>query len=168
MCFIVLSYEDIAGHTAGFMGLIILLIILAIQNCLYGLDCKVSYKFLGGLKGTRYVVIIYLITNLIISGCKLSSVYHVVRTGEIAPWVKQKVGPVYVIKIVDSIWMGYNGVLPLFIAFFRAKMERGIDITIDMKPQKYFERNADDDTSPPQDGEDESGGSRVVDFPLGL
>ncbi len=76
----------------------------------------------------------------------------------------------HAIHIVDLIWMGFNGVLPLFMAFFRARMERGIDIAIDMKPQKYLERNADDETF--QDDDDAtSGGSRsrsVVDFPLGL
>ena len=144
MCFTVTSYDNIQGHTAGFLGLIILLILLTIQNCIYVLDSQVAYAFLGGLKGTRLAVIIYFIINLIISGIKVSSVFYVVRTGKVAPWVSQKVGSIFAIQIVDWTWMFFNAILPLFLSFSRARTERGIDITIDMKPQKYL----DDDTSP--------------------
>jgi len=139
MIFTVLSYEDMSGHTAGFLGLIIALILVTIQNCIYILDSQVAYSFLGGLKGTRSAVIIYLISNLIISGYEVSILYHAVRKEEIAPWVTQKVGPIAAIQLIDWIWMFFNAILPLFQSFVRARTERGVQITIDMKPQKYLD-----------------------------
>jgi hypothetical protein len=139
MVFTVISYEDISGHSAGFLGLIIALILVTIQNCIYILDSQVAYSFLGGLKGTRSAVIVYLISNLIISGYEVSILYHAVRTGAVAPWVTHKVGPIAAIQLVDWIWMFFNAILPLFQSFVRARTERGMQITIDMKPQKYLD-----------------------------
>jgi hypothetical protein len=124
---------------AGFLGLSIALILVTIQNCIYILDSQVAYSFLGGLKGTRSAVIIYLISNLIISGYKVSALYHAVRTGAVAPWLSQKVGPIVATQLVDWIWMFFNAILPLFQSFVRARTERGMQITIDMKPQKYLD-----------------------------
>jgi hypothetical protein len=139
MVFSELSYEDISGHVAGFLGLSIALILVTIQNCIYILDSQVAYSFLGGLKGTRSAVIVYLISNLIISGYEVSILYHAVRKEEIAPWVTQKVGPIAAIQLVDWVWMFFNAILPLFQSFVRARTERGMQITIDMKPQKYLD-----------------------------
>jgi hypothetical protein len=127
---------------AGFLGLSIALILVTIQNCIYILldRSQVAISFLGGgLKGTRSAVIIYLISNLIISGYEVSILYHAVRKEEIALWVTQKVGPIAAIQLVDWIWMFFNAILPLFPSFVRARTERGMQITIDMKPQKYLD-----------------------------
>jgi hypothetical protein len=35
--------------------------------------------------------------------------------------------------------MFFNAILPLFQSFVRARTERGMQITIDMKPQKYLD-----------------------------
>jgi hypothetical protein len=140
MIFIVESYGNSPGYGAGFLGFIVLMILVTIQNCIYILDSQVvdEYKFLGGagLKGTRVAVIIYLIINLIINGCMFASIYHIAKTGEAAAFTAQKFGSFVVGRDGGTIWMLFNVVLPTFIAFFRARTDHGLAITLIMVPPK--------------------------------
>jgi hypothetical protein len=147
MIFIVESYGNSPGYGAGFLGFIVLMILVTIQNCIYILDTSSprrqqqvvvdEYKFLGaGLKGTRVAVIIYLIINLIINGCMFASIYHIAKTGEAAAFTAQKFGSFVVGRDGGTIWMLFNVALPTFIAFFRARRDHGLAITLVMVPQK--------------------------------
>jgi hypothetical protein len=141
MIFIVESYGNSPGYGAGFLGFIVLMILVTIQNCIYILDSQVvdEYKFLGGagLKGTRVAVIIYLIINLIINGCMFASIYHIAKTGEAAAFTAhQKFGSFVVGRDGGTIWMLFNVALPTFIAFFRARRDHGLAITLVMVPPK--------------------------------
>ncbi len=149
MIFIVESYGNSPGYGAGFLGFIVLMILVTIQNCIYILDStsphrrqqqvdEDEYKFLGAadLKGTRVAVIIYLIINLIINGCMFASIYHIAKTGEAAAFTAQKFGSFVVGRDGGTIWMLFNMVLPTFIAFFRARRDHGLAITLVMVPPK--------------------------------
>jgi len=52
MIFVILSYENMGGHSAGFFGLQIVLMMVAIQNTLYVISTGIAYKFLGNTKDT--------------------------------------------------------------------------------------------------------------------
>jgi hypothetical protein len=49
MVFIVIAYDNMRGHMAGFLGLQITLVMVAILNTAYIIETEVSYGFLGGL-----------------------------------------------------------------------------------------------------------------------
>ena len=155
MIFIVESYDNSPGYGAGFLGFIVLMSIVTIQNCMYILDsspCRQEVldeekKFLlgaGGLKGTtRVAVITYLISNLIINGCMFASIYHIVKTGEAAAFTAQKFGSFVVGRDGGKIWMFFNVVLPNFIAFFRARTDHGLAITlIKVPPSRLVDKTA--------------------------
>ena len=72
MIFVCIAYENVQQHTAGFLGLQVVLILVAVQNVLYIIDADVSYNFLGGIKRTRQVAITYLGLLLVISAVKVS------------------------------------------------------------------------------------------------
>jgi len=139
MIFVVVAYENVAGHTAGFLGLQISLILLTIKNSLYILATQVSYNFIGGLRNTRIMAITYLISNLAISFAKVTATVHVVTYGEGASWTLRPVGSVVAGQVVDWIWMIFNAFLPLIISFLRARSEYALDVSIDMKEQNYLE-----------------------------
>ena len=71
MIFVVLAYENVGGHTAGFLAMQTCLLMVSIQNALYILDSQVAYKFLGGLRNTRIVTSTYLFFNTIFSILKV-------------------------------------------------------------------------------------------------
>ena len=145
MIFVVLAYENVAGHTAGFLGLQIALIMVAIQNSFYVLDSQVAYQFIGGLKNTRIVTIIYLICTLTISAVKVSATIYVVMYSAGAGWTKRPVGSLVAGQLVDYIWMFFNALIPLVLSFIRARSEYALDITIDMKAQKYLDDDEDNE-----------------------
>lgn len=138
MIFIVVVYDSVAGHTAGFLGLQIALVLVTIQNTLYVLDSQVSYSFLGGLRNTRIAAIVYLSLTLTISIVKIVSSFHVVIHSSAAPWTLVPVGSIVTGQLVDWIWMLFNAVLPLIISYLRAKSEHPLLVTIGIKEQKYF------------------------------
>eukprot|EP00485_Elphidium_margaritaceum_P003315 CAMPEP_0202693318 /NCGR_PEP_ID=MMETSP1385-20130828/7468_1 /ASSEMBLY_ACC=CAM_ASM_000861 /TAXON_ID=933848 /ORGANISM="Elphidium margaritaceum" /LENGTH=281 /DNA_ID=CAMNT_0049348979 /DNA_START=69 /DNA_END=911 /DNA_ORIENTATION=+ len=86
MIFVCLAYESAQQHTAGFLGLQIALILVAMHNGGFIWDANISYKALGGIKGTRFAVVCYVLANMIISSFKLAATIHVVRTGRGARW----------------------------------------------------------------------------------
>lgn len=65
------AYENVQGHTAGFLGLQIALAIVATLNVAYVVETKVYYSFLGGISGTRNAARFYLYSNMVVSGIKL-------------------------------------------------------------------------------------------------
>ena len=143
-----MSYENVSGHTAGFLGFIIVLILVTIQNCLYILDKNMAYQILGGLTGTRCAVIIFLISNLSIGACKCAAAAHIVVTGRGAEWALKPFGPVVVGKVIDILWMLLNALMPIFSAYHRSRCEGGIEIIIEKNmPQSP---GLDGSTSPPE------------------
>ena len=125
MIFVCIAYEDVSQHTAGFLGLQISLLLIAIQHTLFIIDSNISYDFLGGKRNTRIAAVSYLVGLLAISPPKIASTIYVVLYGHGAPWtLANRAVPGLVIgQIVDLIWMIFNGVLPLFIAYIRFRNE---------------------------------------------
>jgi hypothetical protein len=154
MIFVVLAYDNVRGHTAGFLGLQLALITVAIQNTTYILETKPIYPRLGGNNGTRLAAHIYLVGNVTISIIKVYLTSYVVfglglttdkekdgvHYGHIYPqWALQKVNANMVVgEVVDIIWMFFNAVLPFIISFVRSRYEPGLEFTIGLKPPQFL------------------------------
>ncbi len=140
MIFVCIAYEDPSKHTAGFLGLQISLILVALKNVLYVIDSNESVSWLGGIKQTRMVAIAYLIGLMAISSVKITATIYVVQYGRGAPWTLEP-SPVpgnCVGQLVDKIWMIFNAVLPLIISYVRSKSEYPLDITITSEEPMYI------------------------------
>lgn len=135
MIFVVLAYENVQGHTAGFLGMQVALIMVAIYNSAYALEMGVIYKPLKTLTRTRRVIWTYLSCNIFVSGVKIGLSAYVVITGSYPEWAKEEVGGMAVGEIVDMFWMIFNAVLPSIISFVQAKTETPLLIKVDqMQP----------------------------------
>lgn len=134
MIFVMLAYVNVQGHTAGFLGLQIALVMVTVSNVYYILATNTVYDFLGGVKGTRLCARVYLVGDLLISAVKVYLTAYVVFSGSYPGWAKAASGipGKNVGQIIDIVWMVFNAVLPVFISFMRAKTEKPLKITIDL------------------------------------
>jgi len=127
MIFVCIAYEKVKQHTAGFLGLQIALILVAVQNSLFIWESGITYEQIGpDVKHTRRAILAYLIGDLIISSFKICATIYVVIHGVGAPWTLAKpaiLNGKCVGQVVDLIWMFFNAIIPLCISYFRSKNE---------------------------------------------
>ena len=132
MIFVCLAYVNVQQHTAGFLGLQITLISVALQNAGFIWDAEIAYPSLGGIKGTRFAVLAYIICDPCISFFKIKAIIYIVMAGEGADWTL-KPSPMsgrLMGQVVDLIWMIVTAVIPLFISYFRARNEYPLTIKV--------------------------------------
>lgn len=156
MIFVVVAYENLAGHTAGFMGLQIVLILLSIQNTGYVLTTGTSFKLVGGLRNTQIIAVCYIVGNLIASAIKLVFTATIVFTGAGHEMSSRTIQGIVVGKVVDAVWMLFNVICPFILSFVRARSEKPLIFTIDMQAPKFL---ADADTNEDGDGDEEGTGT---------
>lgn len=137
MIFVLIAYESVSGHTAGFLGLQITLFLVAMLNTYFIIDSKAEYTFLGGRKGTLAFAYIYIVCNLIVSGFKLTLTCYIVFFTEPAGWSLNTIGGALVGEFVDKIWFVFNAILPLCIATLRCFSEPLLIIKVDVEASKY-------------------------------
>ncbi len=130
LIFVFIAYENVRGHTAGFLGLQISLILVALQNALYVMCTK--QKIVGSVETTQALVKVYIAGLSFISAFKITATIYVVFNGEGAPWTMGKsfVPGMPVGRLVDQVWMVFNAILPLIISFLRNKAEKKLQIVI--------------------------------------
>lgn len=150
-----IAYENVRGHTAGFLGLQIALIIVALQDVWFIYDTNTAYKQLGSthearLKNTRMLALAYVIGDLIICSFKITATIYVVSEGHGAPWtLKQSFIPGKCVgQVVDIIWMIFNALIPLFVSNFRSKNEVPLKIVISQDAAPYIEATAAGENAP--------------------
>jgi len=131
MIFVVIAYENMEGHTAGFFGFQLTMIMTAIMNVIFIIDTKTEFRFLGGRKGTLIAAYTYLLLQLVISPLKLILTAHIVFSGKPAGWSLNTVGGVYAGRLIDNIWFVCNAILPLIVAILRAVSEPSLKISVD-------------------------------------
>lgn len=107
--------------------------LVAVDNSYFIYDSTIAYPSLGGLKGTRRLTLLYLICCIGISIPKIvATVYIVFQGNGVGPdWYKldSKVIPGKCVgQVIDYVWMLFNAIIPLFIAYFRSKNEVPIKI----------------------------------------
>ena len=139
MIFVCIAYENVKQHTAGFLGLQVALMLVAIQNTLYVWDSNECLNFLGTIRNTRIAGIAYLIGDLAISSVKITATIYVVKEGKGAAWTLEPsfVPGQCVGELVDKVWMIFNAVIPLIISYNRAKSEYPLDIAITSQEPAY-------------------------------
>lgn len=126
MIFVCIAYENVQQHTAGFLGLQVALILIAIENTLYVIASEKSYRFVGGgPERTKKLAMLYLFCLLIISSIKVSATTYLVVTGTGAEWTRKPTAIKGVVPglLVDWIWMLFNAVLPVMISIIRQREE---------------------------------------------
>ena len=136
MIFVILVYEDARGHTAGFLGLQLTLMMVACLNVWYISETKLEYDILGGRWGTHLCSLIYLVCDLAVSATKFWLDVHVVVGFDYPSWGLKPVGSLVVGECVDHVWMLFNAILPLIISYVRSKEERPLEISIDLRPPR--------------------------------
>ena len=151
MIFVSIAYEEVQQHTLGFLGLQIALILISVQNTLFIIDTKVSYKYLGGtIAQTKFWAILFLVGLLIISGFKLAATIFVVMNGVGAKWTLQPSGLFgwFVGEWVDRIWMVFNAIMPLFISRMRAKEDSPLVFEIKNQDEPiYIDESSEESTA---------------------
>mmetsp|Transcript_19260 Transcript_19260/g.24830 ORF Transcript_19260/g.24830 Transcript_19260/m.24830 type:complete len:338 (+) Transcript_19260:83-1096(+) len=146
MIFVILAYENVRGHTAAFLGLQLVLMMVACLNVFYIAETKIEYDFLGGQRGTRMWALAYLVCAVGISAVKFYLDANVVLGFSYPKWGLVKVGSIVSGQVVDMIWMLFNAILPLFISYARKNSEQPLEITIDLQPPSYvLQRIRDED-----------------------
>lgn len=132
MIFVCIAYENVRLHTAGFLGLQVALVLVALQNTGFIWDAGVAYEALGGLKGTRIVTLSYIIGDIIICFFKLGGTCSIVFTG-VTPdfyfWDSPLPGKVMG-QFMDIVWMIFNAAIPVLVSYFRSKRELKLDIVV--------------------------------------
>jgi len=141
MIFVCIAYLDVQKHTAGFLGLQVALMLVAISNTLYVYDSNECLNLFGTIEKTRLAGLVYLVGDLIISSIKITATIFVVQNGYGAPWTLNPSGipGLCVGQVVDQVWMIFNAVLPLIISYNRAKSEYPLEIAITSEEPSYVE-----------------------------
>ena len=143
MIFVVISYENPKGHTAGFLGLQIALIMVAIQNVNYVIMTGQTYKtrLFGEWSSSRVACLAktYLILNLCISAVKVWATVYIVKHGVGPDLYKQptRIPGIVTGRIIDLIWMLFNAIIPFFIAVLRMRNEEPLEIDISIPSPTY-------------------------------
>ena len=141
MIFVVVAYESLRGHTAGFLGLQIVLLLVAIMNTTQVLYTGQSYPTWNlSETTTKWLATVYLSVNYIVSFFKLWATIEIVVDGSPVGWSSRLLfgsegfnGG----QLVDYIWMFMNAILPIFIAWVRMTDEDPLTIKFAMPPNTY-------------------------------
>lgn len=130
MIFVCISYKATKQHAAAFLGLQIVLVIVAVTNALYCMLTRQSYK-LGRLvineRGVHIFLGIYLTLTLLISMVKifgtLAFVFSPKENTTGPDFYKIQVGDMKLGQIIDLLWLFFNGMLPVLLSYCRLKNE---------------------------------------------
>jgi len=140
MIFVCLAYENLSGHTAGFLGLQVALLLVAIHDITHIYLTGQSHPYINlSSEQTRRYAMIYFVANIIVSYFKVTATISIVMKGH---------GPAYYKKpfafglvqgqLVDHLWMIANALMPVFISYVRSKDEEPLTIEITM-PEHYYD-----------------------------
>mmetsp|Transcript_24082 Transcript_24082/g.53116 ORF Transcript_24082/g.53116 Transcript_24082/m.53116 type:complete len:793 (+) Transcript_24082:215-2593(+) len=143
MIFVEISYLVVGKHTAGFLGLQIALLSIAIMNVCYIYLTKQSYPTFGvSSAAARKIALTYLSINLPISALKIyGTAYIVFIPSHKPPGFYSLPTPfgVKFAKALDIVWMIMNAILPVAIAFVRMTDEESLVVEI-VAPQHVYEK----------------------------
>jgi len=146
MIFVFLAYEHVEMHTIGFLGFQICLMLIAVQSVGYIIEAEVQYGFCH--HRTKLLAQAFIIGDLIIFAFKVTATFYVVTHGRGAPWT-MKDSPINGMKvgqIVDLVWMIFNAMAPLVLAYLRMGVDRHLEFTVKFKPESVHE--VDTETQP--------------------
>eukprot|EP00536_Pseudo-nitzschia_multiseries_P005054 jgi/Psemu1/254143/estExt_Genewise1Plus.C_910044 len=141
MIFVFIAYENVQGHTAGFLCLQIGLVLIALQNVLYVIMTGQSYPNfgLGNEKSVAIFCYLYLAVLFVVSYYKIQGTIYIVKNGVGSPFYLEPSGVFGLLKgqVIDKIWMFVNALVPFVFAFVRAKSEDPLNFEITIPTPTY-------------------------------
>lgn len=124
MIFVIHAFDNVMGHTLGFMGLQVALAINAIRSLMY----FSLYHFLTERSWQLWAGILYIVVLFLVTLFKLIFVFSIFTDRPIAtvgnPTTNSVAGA------FDIIWLILAGVLPLFFAVYMLKKTSPLQFTI--------------------------------------
>lgn len=149
MIFVIVAYEDVRGHTAGFLGLQVALLVVTIMNCAYVYLTGQDYPDYGISASTAATIALtYGVVDFFVTCVKIYGTAFIV-TGNGSP-------PAYFFydtpfgtlgSVIDKFYMLTNAVLPPIIAYVRMTEEESIEIKVDGPVHVHRESDVTSETS---------------------
>ena len=124
MVFVVIAFEDTKGHTLGFQGLQLSLVLVSLQDVLYMEALRIAWPRVGR-KLTRALHWTYFAALTLVTFLKLLIVFTLFYAS--APVVDPKTssGATFC-QILDRLWMLLAAVLPVALAELERRSEPGL------------------------------------------
>jgi len=145
MIFVFIAYDEPNYHAGAFLCLQIAIFTVALTNTWYVILTGQSYPTIClSARTTKVLARTYLICNAAISSVKIySTAYIVINTR----------GPPYYLlptpipgkclgEVIDTVWMLFNAIIPIFIAYIRRNNEDPLTIEFSIPTPTY---EADED-----------------------
>lgn len=144
MIFVVIAWDNIIGHTLGFLGLQIGLVLVAVENyiggILWGRSTGKRWK-MPFLTEDQTVVLwtLYIILLVVVTVIRLTLSFFIFADN---PLVDNSTASGAAFSAsMDRIWMALAAVCPIFIALFLRRTEPSIFITVSEAPPISSEAN---------------------------
>jgi len=140
MIFVMIAYSNPEEHTLAFLGMQLALVSVVIMNSLFIILSGQSYPSIGLTKGTTTkLAYAYLICNICVSSIKIGATAFIVQNTVAPNWYKiPSFIPGYCMGMVlDRVWMLFNAVLPIVIAYVRMSNEKPMTITFSVPIPTY-------------------------------
>ena len=150
MIFVMIAYENPEAHALAFLGMQFALVSVVIMNSLFVILSGQSYPSIGLTKGTTTkLACAYLICNSCVSSIKIGATAFIVQNTISPAWYKiPSFIPGYVMgQVLDRVWMFFNALLPIAIAYVRMSNEDPMTITFSVPTPTYDGDNKSSETS---------------------
>lgn len=149
MIFVCIAYENVQQHTAGFLGMQIALLLVAVMNVCYIIVTKQGYPSFGiSPQLATKIAFVYLVINGLVSLVKIYGTVVIVfgkRTPRYFFW-KTFLG-LDLGQVIDLIWMLMNAILPLIIAYVRSVDEENVTVTVSAPHHIYYRSETTGETA---------------------
>lgn len=128
MIFVVKAFLNLRGHTLGFQGLMVALVLVAISNYLY-------HDAIGELAGTRKQSLAYLTALVAITLVKLVCVTAVINGTPV--FDIHSVWGTRALQAIDQVWMLLASVAPAILAWKSRKSTPPLVLSYGTMPTAY-------------------------------
>jgi hypothetical protein len=140
MIFVFVAYEEPQYHSGAFLLMQIALFSVAVTNTWYVLLTGQSYPTIGlSQRRTAVLAHTYLICNVAISAVKMYSTAYIVQNTR-APSYYLLPTPIpgkVLGELIDMIWMLFNAIIPIFVAYTRRNNEHPLTIEFSIPTPTY-------------------------------
>lgn len=130
MIFVVVAFEDVVGHTLGFQGLQLCLVLVSVQNALYWVVAEHTLPCAS--RATTLIIMWgYVAVLAIITFVKLTIVLSLFAGSPVIDPTTPFGASVS--SLFDRFWLLFAAVIPFFVALLQSRVEKGLEITLRLK-----------------------------------
>lgn len=150
MIFVVVAYQNVRGHTAGFLGLQIALLVITVMNVWYVYLTGQDYLEYGiSAKTAGQIALVYGVVDVFVTLVKIYGTVYIVLGDGSPPDYFFYPTPVGMTlgRVIDLFYMLTNAVLPPIIAYIRNVGEEAIKITVDGPAHSHRESDVTSETT---------------------